>query len=108
MTATEVRLAIERCKEILLHENWQELSLDQRAFLCHVVGVEDDPVDILLAYESFRHPLQATVKKHRFGQKKFWLDGVLDGRPQNAFSTKEDAERFAYSKGVELIWKTGS
>lgn len=103
MNATEVREAIERCKQLLTLDEWKKLSHEQKAYLCQVVNASDD-VDVLLAFQSLEHPLTAKIKKHRgtFFKRKFYLDGVLAKNPVNHFETKEQAQQFAQIRGIAL------
>jgi hypothetical protein len=102
MTSFEVLKAIEKCKEVLTPKAFAELTYDQKAFLCKVVHADADDTDILLAFQSLEHPLEAAIKKHRgtFLKRKFYLDGI-DLKQQ--FETREAAEQFARSRGIQII-----
>ena len=104
MTPSEVRQAIDKCKEVLTPERWAELTTEQRTFLCRVIHTSAEDVDIVLAAESLEHPLQATIKKHRgLLKRKFFLDGVLKNSSVNKFETKEQAYQFAKNRGIEIV-----
>src|SRR4051812_10495165 len=108
MTSFEVLKAIEKCKEVLTPKAFAGLTYDQKAFLCAVVHADADDTDILLAFQSLEHPLTAVVRKKRgrWGTWHYYLDGVLQGdyqRTRNSFDSREEAQQFARSRGIQII-----
>jgi hypothetical protein len=104
MNAREVRLALDRLKEIVTQKEFAKLSNEQKAHLCQMIHADADEVQIALTVEAIDRPLVAQIKKRRgtFFKRKFYLDGVLTDAPVNRFDTSEQAKEFATARGIQI------